>query len=120
MSQNVLFVFAVAASVSLNLLAGFQYLKAKRNRSKPLAAAEPLPLPARPEAPLFPEGAAVTVDEVLCPLIEAEVFFAYGRRNDAEAVLASGLREGRISPDDVRRFRAKLNVERRIEFSPAI
>lgn len=120
MSQNVLFVFAIAASVSLNLVAGFQFLKSKRSRSKPLAAAEPQCLPARHEASLFPEGAAVTVDEVLCPLIEAEVYFVYGRRNDAEAVLASALREGRITPDDVRRLRGKLNAERQIEFSPAI
>lgn len=120
MSQNVFFVFAVAASVSLNLVAGFQYLKSKKNRNNGFAAAEPQRLPARHEASLFPENAAVSVDEVLCPLIEAEVYFVYGRRHDAEAVLASGLREGRITPDDVSRLREKLNAERQIELSPAI
>jgi len=120
MSQNVFFVFAIAASVSLNLFAGFQFLKAKKSRNSRVAAVEPQRLPARHEASLFPEDAAVSVDEVLCPLIEAEVYFIYGRRHDAEAVLVSGLRSGRITPEDVSRLREKLNAERQIELSPAI
>ena len=119
MSQNVFFVFAVTASVGLNLLAGYQYLKSKKSRNNRFAAAELQRLPVRHESSLFPEDAALKVDEVLSPLIEAEVYFVYGRRHDAEAVLASGLRAGRITPDDVSRLREKLNAERQIELSPA-
>ena len=62
----------------------------------------------------------MTFDEVLCPLIEAEVYFVYGRKKDAEAVLASALREGRITPNEVSRLRDKLNTERQNNLSLAI
>lgn len=44
------------------------------------------------------------MEEEICPLVEAEVYLIYGRKADAEKVLAQGVRTGRISTDEVTQF----------------
>jgi hypothetical protein len=46
----------------------------------------------------------LAMEEEICPLVEAEVYLIYGRKKDAEKVLAFGARTGRITAEDVARF----------------
>ena len=108
MTQSVLLVFAISLSLSLNLVAGFLLLRSRRSDSARTAAVEVKPLFPVPKNVVFLDSPAVMVEETPSPLVEAEIYFVYGRRDDAEAVLASGLRRGRISPDEASRLRDKM------------
>lgn len=46
----------------------------------------------------------LAMEEEICPLVEAEVYLIYGRRPDAEKVLADGVRTGRISAAEAAQF----------------
>lgn len=46
----------------------------------------------------------LAMEEEICPLVEAEVYLIYGRRHDAEKVLAEGVQAGRISTAEVTQF----------------
>lgn len=46
----------------------------------------------------------LAMEEEICPLVEAEVYLIYGRRPDAEKVLADGVRTGRISSAQAKQF----------------
>jgi hypothetical protein len=46
----------------------------------------------------------LAMEEEICPLVEAEVYLIYGRKADAEKVLADGVKNGRIATDEVARF----------------
>lgn len=50
------------------------------------------------------ESELVALEEEISPLVEAEVYLIYGRRPDAEKVLADGVRTGRISTAEVAQF----------------
>ncbi len=107
MTSNALFSFAIAASVGLNFLAGIQLLKLRRQQSDfpiyPAEASAAMPFEIPPGEP-FPAVDAVTVNESLSPLMEAEIYWTYGRLDDAEFVLGEGLRSGRIDAEDIRQF----------------
>lgn len=106
MTSNALFSFAIAASVGLNFLAGFQLLKQRRSHARHALRSDHEAMGRLPAEPLslFPEAAALDVDESLSPLQEAEVYWTYGRRDDAEFVLSEGLRTGRINAGDIEQF----------------
>jgi len=53
----------------------------------------------------------LAMEEEICPLVEAEVYLVYGRKADAEKVLALGARTGRITSEDVTRFWLKHGNE---------
>ncbi|MFH1659636.1 MAG: hypothetical protein FD131_276 [Rhodocyclaceae bacterium] len=46
----------------------------------------------------------LAMEEEICPLVEAEVYLIYGRKADAEKVLAQGVRTGRITTREVAQF----------------
>jgi hypothetical protein len=46
----------------------------------------------------------LAMEEEICPLVEAEVYLVYGRKADAEKVLALGARSGRITADQIAQF----------------
>ncbi|MGB4063078.1 MAG: hypothetical protein WBK19_04570 [Azonexus sp.] len=46
----------------------------------------------------------LAMEEEICPLVEAEVYLIYGRKADAEKVLAQGVRIGRITTGEVAQF----------------
>lgn len=46
----------------------------------------------------------LAMEEEICPLVEAEVYLIYGRKADAEKVLAQGTRLGRITTEQVEQF----------------
>ncbi|MDP2882680.1 MAG: hypothetical protein Q8N89_14010 [Azonexus sp.] len=46
----------------------------------------------------------LAMEEEICPLVEAEVYLVYGRKADAERVLADGVKKRRITADEVARF----------------
>ena len=111
MTQSYLLILAIAASLGLNLLAGVHLLRSKRNESNRRITPGSFRTPALPEHSFLPDNWVSTSNEPFSPLVEAEVYFAYGRRDDAEAVLASGLRDGLISADEIDRLRARLAVK---------
>lgn len=111
MTQSVLVDFAIAASVSLNLVVGVHLFRSKRKQTTRWIAADGLGVPALLENSPFPDNWVPVTEELPKPLLEAEVYFTYGRRDDAEAVLASGLREGLISSVEVACLRARLAVK---------
>lgn len=111
MTQSYLLILAIAASLGLNLLAGVHLLRSKRNESNRQNTPDGFRTPALPEHSSFPDNWVPTSDEPFSPLVEAEVYFAYGRRDDAEAALASGLRDGLISADEIERLRARLSIK---------
>lgn len=107
MTSTSLFSFAIAASVSFNFLVGFQLLKQRRSNVEPAWRNDLESMGKLPNvgpASIFPEAAALDVDESLSPLQEAEVYWAYGRLDDAEFVLSEGLRTGRINAADIEQF----------------
>ncbi|NTV71568.1 MAG: hypothetical protein HGA71_15655 [Azonexaceae bacterium] len=53
----------------------------------------------------------LAMEEEICPLVEAEVYLIYGRKGDADKVLALGARTGRITAEDVTRFWLKHDKE---------
>uniref|UniRef100_Q47D64 Transmembrane protein n=1 Tax=Dechloromonas aromatica (strain RCB) TaxID=159087 RepID=Q47D64_DECAR len=115
MTQSVLLVFAISVSLSLNLVAGVLLFRSKRNDSAQTAALEGQKSVSVPKSSLLLDSEALMVEETPSPLVEAEIYFVYGRRDDAEAVLASALRQGQISPDEVIRLRDKMAAKRRFE-----
>ena len=115
MTQSVLLVFAISVSLSLNLVAGVLLFRLKRNDSAQTAALEGQKSYPVPKSSLLLDSEALMVEETPSPLVEAEIYFVYGRRDDAEAVLASALRQGQISPDEVIRLRDKMAAKRRFE-----
>ncbi|UCV21108.1 hypothetical protein [Ferribacterium limneticum] len=46
----------------------------------------------------------LAMEEEISPLVEAEVYLIYGRKADAEKVLADGVKIGRITANEVARF----------------
>lgn len=46
----------------------------------------------------------LAMEEEISPLVEAEVYLIYGRKADAEKVLADGVKTGRITANEVARF----------------
>ena len=44
------------------------------------------------------------MEEEISPLVEAEIYVIYGRKADAEKVLADGIKKGRITTNEVARF----------------
>ena len=46
----------------------------------------------------------LAMEEEVSPLIEAEIYVIYGRKADAEKVLADGVKKGRITADEALRF----------------
>lgn len=111
MTQSVLVDLAIAASLTLNLVVGVHLFRSKRKESTRWIAADGFGVPALLENSPFPDNWVPATEESANPLIEAEVYFNYGRRDDAEAVLASGLREGLISSVEVACLRARLAVK---------
>ena len=111
MTQSILVDFAIAASVSLNLVVGVHLFRSKRKQTTRWIAADGFGVPALLENAPFPDNWVPATEESPKPLLEAEVYFTYGRRDDAEAVLASGLRDGLISSVEVACLRARLAVK---------
>lgn len=110
MTNDVFLLIQLAVLLGLSLLAGLFFF-----RRKPAADVPDLPLRARPPSirqalmsaaharPLAPAaGAAGTAPA--SPLVEAEVYLIYGRKNVAQKVLDAAMREGLVTPEEVVRF----------------
>jgi hypothetical protein len=54
----------------------------------------------------------LAMEEEICPLVEAEVYLIYGRKADAEKVLADGVKKRRITADQVAQFWSEQNTPR--------
>lgn len=54
----------------------------------------------------------IAMEEEISPLLEAEVYLIYGRKADAEKVLADGVKTGRITADEAGRFWSEQNNTR--------
>ena len=46
----------------------------------------------------------LAMEEEISPLVEAEIYVIYGRKADAEKVLAGGVKTGRITANEVEQF----------------
>lgn len=59
----------------------------------------------------------LAMEEEISPLVEAEIYVIYGRKGDAEKVLADGVKTGRITADEAAQFWSEQNNTRGL--SPA-
>lgn len=104
MNFTALSTLSIVVLVGLNLAAWLQILKLRRSWRNPVAADNAyLGLQLSDFAKAEPPAVLIDHDEI-DPLTEAEIFVIYGRRADAQRVLESGLRRGRISAEEVSKF----------------
>ena len=108
----------IAALVGRRLAASLHFLRKKPEQSQSgieddlwlsvtsSAFAEDDPLPVAAAEDEYEE-----YDEV-CTLTEAEIYVIFGRKNDAEQVLSSAVRAGRLTTDAVARFWGGMEMER--------
>lgn len=109
MTTSSLSLFAMALSVALNLVALYFFLKVRRSRPQSSSApGKPGWSPADvPDAVWHTEAATGDFTPTANPVVEAEVFLAYGRHEDAAQVLQAALRDGRIGADELEGFWAR-------------
>lgn len=104
MNLTALSALSIVILVALNLAAWLQILKLRRSWRNPVAADNAyLGLQVADFAKDEPPPMLKDLEEI-DPLTEAEIFLIYGRRGDAQRVLESGLRRGRISAEEVAMF----------------
>lgn len=104
MNFTALSTLSIVILVGLNLAAWLQILKLRRSWRNPVAADNAyLGLQVADFSKAEPSPMLIDHDEI-DPLTEAEIFVIYGRRADAQKVLESGLRRGRVSAEEVTMF----------------
>ncbi|HXE37549.1 MAG TPA: hypothetical protein VN639_03670 [Azonexus sp.] len=104
MNFTALSALSIVVLIGLNLAAWLQILKLRRSWRNPVAADNAyLGLQVADYSKDEPPSVLKEHDEI-DPLTEAEIFVIYGRRADAQRVLESGLRRGRISAEEVTMF----------------
>jgi hypothetical protein len=106
MNQSALLIFAIIATGGLSLLLAFQFTKELGEGEWPAEAGRDEWLQLQPALLPLPDCVPAPMVHVRSPLAQAEVYWAYGRVVEAEAALAAGLRQGRVSPEEVARCRA--------------
>lgn len=113
MLNNVNSIAPIAARVGRSLAAGLLFLR--KNKTTPTTSvADDLWLSATMSAFAeieSTEHSEAEPDEDVNPLVEAEIYVIFGRKNDAEKVLKSALQAGRINADEVVRFWDEMEVE---------
>lgn len=104
MNFTTLSALSIVVLVGLNLAAWLQILKLRRSWRNPVAADNSyLGLQVADFSKGEPPSTLKDHDEI-DPLTEAEIYVIYGRRGDAQKVLESGLRRGRVSAEEVSKF----------------
>jgi hypothetical protein len=115
MLNNVNSIAPIAARVGRSLAAGLLFLR--KNKTTPTASvADDLWLSATMSAFTEIESTEPTEaepEEDVNPLVEAEIYVIFGRKDDAEKVLKSALQAGRINADEVARFWHEMQAEQK-------
>jgi len=107
MNLTTLSTLSIVILVCLNLAAWLQILKLRRSWRNPVAPDNSyLGLQVSDYAKAETPTVLKEHDDI-DPLTEAEIYVIYGRRDDAQKVLESGLRRGRISAEEVAVFWAE-------------
>jgi hypothetical protein len=100
----------LALFFGLNFAAGYAYFKKRKllARGRSANAHYDIPLSIFSNAD-HPE--LLKYQEDVNPLTEAEIYVIYGRKQEAQEVLDSGLLEGLITPEDIDHFWRKIEQE---------
>ena len=113
MSNNPISIAPITALVRRRIFAGLFSLK---KRHTPQTASESNDLWLSTPMSGFDEGVPATFAEEehqdVSPLTEAEIYVIFGRRNEAEEVLKSAMRGGRVMPEEVSCFWERMDTER--------
>ena len=113
MSNNPISIAPIATLVRRHLVASLTALGKRKTASKASVSNDLwLSIPSSEFDQAGPSGFAGDDDEDVSPLTEAEIYIIFGRRNDAEEVLGSALRSGRIKPEEIAAFWLRMESER--------
>jgi hypothetical protein len=113
MLSNIHSIAPIAARVGRSLAAGLLFLR-KNKTTSTTRVADDLWLSTATSAFAEIESTQrteVEPEEDVNPLVEAEIYVIFGRKNDAENVLKSALQAGRINADEVVRFWNEMEAE---------
>lgn len=100
MNQDAFVIFAIIASAGLSLLVALQWMKERTLEEWPRESGRDEWL-LQPALVPLPDCGPAPMVHVRNPLKQAEIYWAYGRSREAEAVLAEGLRRGRVTATEV-------------------
>ncbi|WP_428825924.1 hypothetical protein ACLIKD_16615 [Azonexus sp. IMCC34842] len=113
MSNNPISIAPIASLVRRHLVASLgAFRKKKAARTAGVAKDLWLSIPSSEFDQVGSTGFAGDDDEDVSPLTEAEIYVIFGRRKDAEAVLGSALRSGRIKAEEIAAFWLRMASER--------